>query len=355
LPAELLDADRAYQAVLAGIRFSEHLNPVNIAAARKAFFAGAKAPPFEYAPATWAADAKAQLAAIRVPMAHPLGVALSESMAETVALIHALDRRDAEAFRVLAELSDWLPSAADDGEIPATPPSGPVAAQISAERMFTALRDSLRQRELHDWEVTWDNVLSSRLLVDAPRKAIRVNPTAHFTELDRVGMVAHEVDVHVTRSDNGTRQPLALFSTGLARSLLAEEGLAVAAEEEARAMSPGFEARQALMIRAVRLAEGCGFRQLFQELVPLAGSNAAFQLALRVKRGLSDPGLPGCYAKDSVYLRGWRKVRAWRAAGGDIAHLYVGKVGFDQPIQEWIEAGWLVPRPVPRMWSRWQA
>jgi hypothetical protein len=195
-------------------------------------------------------------------------------------------------------------------------------------------------------------VLSSRVLVDAPRRTVRVNPTARFNELDRLGLVAHEIDVHATRTTNGATQPLGLFSTGLPRSLLTEEGLAIAAEEEVRALSPGFVSRQALMLRAVRLAQGCGFRQLWEELVPLAGNNAAFQVALRVKRGLARPDRPGAYAKDSVYLRGWRKVRAWLAGGGDLTHLYVGKVNLDDPIALWITNGWVATRPVPRLWRR---
>lgn len=352
LPEELLAADRAYDALLGSVRFSEHLNPTNIAAARAAFFAGAAAPPFEYAPATWARDAIVHLDGLRVPRVHPLGAALLDAIAETRAFIVALQHRDASSFHALAELSDWLPEPGDDGEIPATPPSGPVAAEVGAERMFFTLRDALRQRGLGAWSVEWDRVLSSRILVDAPRKTIRVNPAARFNELDRVGLVAHEVDVHATRAENGGRQPMALFATGLARSLIAEEGLAISAEHEARAFSPGFVSRQALMIRAVRLAEGCGFRDLYDELRPMAGSAGAFQATLRVKRGLARPDLPGCYAKDSVYLRGWRRVGAWLEAGGDLSSLYVGKVGLHHPVREWLAEGWVTAQAPPRLWTR---
>ena len=55
------------------------------------------------------------------------------------------------------------------------------------------------------------------------------------------------------------------------------------------------------------------------------------------------------YAKDTVYLRGYRRVKAWLADGGDLRLLYVGKVAVDHPVEEWLEAGWVHPQPVPAL------
>jgi hypothetical protein len=349
LPDELLHADERLHAIHAGIRFSAHLNPTNINEARAAFFAGADAPPFAYAPAEWASEARHALSRIRVPKAHPLGALLAEAVAETLALVDALDRREPELFDALARQNDWLPED-DEDELALPPPTPPISAEIGAERMFAALRDALRRRNLDDWDLAWDPVLSSRILVDSARRAIRVNPSARFRETDRVGLVAHEIDVHVARGRNGEAQPLRIFSTGLPRSLLTEEGLAIAAEEAVRALSPGFVSRQALMIKAVRLARRMGFRELWATLEPDAGRVGAFQIALRVKRGLARPDKPGVYAKDSVYLRGYRRVRAWLDAGNDLRWLYVGKVGIDHPVAEWVRAGWITLGAVPAMW-----
>lgn len=350
LPNELVRADARLHAVHAGVRFSAHLNPENVAAARAAFFAGAEAPPFAYAPATWAADVRAELDRIVVPAQHPLGREVAAAVAETRALVDALDRRDPASFLHLAALSDWLPEPGDDAST-VPPPTPPVAPAIGAERMFATLRDALRRRAL-PWETSWDPVLSSRILVDAARRSVRVNPAARFCETDRQGLVAHEIDVHAIRAANGEVQPLRLFSTGLARSLLTEEGLAIVAEEHVRALSPGFVSRQALLLRAVEIARVAGFRELWEALLPETGPAGAFQIALRIKRGLARPDLPGVFAKDTVYLRGYRRVRAWLDAGGDIALLYVGKVGLHHPVGAWIRAGWLTPGPVPDMWGR---
>ena len=348
--AELVAADASLHALHRQIRFSAHLNPVNIPEARAAFFAGAAAPPFTYAPATWAEEARATIDGLVIPGEHPLGVELAAAAAETRAFVDALDLRTPEAFEALAETCDWLPTPDEVYEVP-PPPTGQVSPEIGAERMLVTLRDALRRRGMGDWELSWDEVLASRVLVDAARRTVRVNPRARFHEIERTSLVAHEIDVHATRGVNGERQGLHLFALGLARSLLAEEGLAVLAEERVRALPPGFETTHSLFVRAVALAEDMGFRELWDVFAPEIGVTGAWQVALRVKRGLADPARPGRYAKDTVYLRGYRRTKAWLAAGGDLAHLYVGKVGLHHPVGDWIREGWITPGPVPTMWG----
>ena len=37
--------------------------------------------------------------------------------------------------------------------------------------------------------------------------------------------------------------------------------------------------------------------------------------------------------------------------GRSMALLYVGKVGVDDPVEDWIAAGWVKPAPVPSIWE----
>src|SRR5205823_5066413 len=139
LPDELVVADAALHALLEKIRFSAHLNPVNIREARDSFLRGAESPPFIHAPATWADDAVEVLDSLRIPRAHPLGLELCSIVDETRALILALRDRTAERFQALAELCDWIPEPAE--EIPDPPPLAPLWAEIPAEDLCSALRD----------------------------------------------------------------------------------------------------------------------------------------------------------------------------------------------------------------------
>lgn len=349
LPPELVEADARLHRLLTAIRFSRHLNPLNVGEARAVFARGAEVPPFRYAPADWAGDALAELDALRIPGAHPLGAELKAAAEEVRAWVVALRDRTAEAFDALAAVCGWAP-AADGPEVD----EGAVASRdtpfVPVEALEAALRAALRQRGLRDWTVHADAVMSSRVLVDAARREVRVNPAARFRAGDADALVAHEIDVHVTRGENGRAQALSLFETGLAGNLPTEEGLALVAEQRAAGLPRGFLARQRRLAVAIADAGQVGFRELYEGLAAELGAATAWNIALRVKRGLADPGAPGVYAKDAVYLSGWLAVRRWLAEGGDIADLYVGKVGLQHPVAEWRRAGWVGTGRVPALW-----
>ncbi len=194
--------------------------------------------------------------------------------------------------------------------------------------------------------------MAARVLVDSAKKLLRLHPDASFHPRDLRRLVVHEIDVHVIRGENGARQALRCFETGLPGSLLTEEGLAIVAEEVAGVSTPGVLSRQREVLKAVDHARRAGIDEVYKVLSYSVGAPTAWGIALRIKRGLADPDAPGVYAKDTVYLRGRIRVRAWLDAGGDIGDLYVGKVGLDDPIAEWREQGWVSERPVPALWSK---
>ena len=130
-----------------------------------------------------------------------------------------------------------------------------------------------------------------------------------------------------------------------------EEGLALLAEEHTGTISPSTLQRQQHVISAIHLARELGISELYQHLRQNCSAGLAWNIALRVKRGLKNPELPGVYAKDSVYLVGWFELRQWLMNGGSLASLYVGKVGIEHPIDQWIQDGLLSAQPVPNCWD----
>jgi hypothetical protein len=180
---------------------------------------------------------------------------------------------------------------------------------------------------------------------------LRVNPHASFRARDLERLVVHEVDVHAFRSENGARQELLCFQSGLPGSLGTEEGLAMVSEEVTGYAAPGVLHRQVEVVRAIDRARVLGFRELYDELSERLGPNLAWGICVRIKRGLARPGQPGVYAKDSVYLTGRMKVHAWLEDGGDVSDLYVGKVAVDAPVARWREQGWVRTAPIPPTWQ----
>ncbi len=385
LPDEVLAADAALHRIHGQIRPTAHLNPLNVVEARAAFFRGAEAPPFRYAPTEWADDALDALGRIAFPRAHPLGHEVAESAADTAALVVALRDRTAEAFDGASERGGWLLAVEDApvrlprkslgaggcpppfhvGRTPpgsnapshpaprAVPPTSPdPLARIPHALFRRTLAQALADATGGTWRLVDDPVMSARVLVDAVRREVLLAPHAQFRARDLAALVAHEIDVHVRRAEGGRLQSLQLFETGLHRSLVAEEGLALLAEHVVSGLPEGFEGRHAEVRRAAHRAREVGFRALWETLAPTFGQEGAFNVALRLKRGLADPGAPGVYAKDTVYGIGYRAVRDWYAGGGDLGRLYVGKVGLHHPVEDWIAAGWVRAPDPPPGWVR---
>jgi len=353
LPRPLLQADEALHDLFVRIAFSRYLNPLNATEARAAFRSGSSPePPFRYLPATWADPELRMLDALAPPDDHPLGRLLCMSIERARLVIHALRDRSPAAFDALAVAASWYPTEAElELARSESYETDTTEFQLDAAALKLALELALEDRDLHGWVVELDGVMSARVLVDGPKKLLRVNGRARFRERDVRKLVAHEIEVHALRSAAGSRQPLRLFATGTPDSLTTEEGLALVAEERAGVISPGTGWRQGVVVRAVSWAREMGFRDLYERIAREAGYGLAWGIAQRLKRGLADPGLPGVYAKDVVYYLGQRKVREWLAAGHPVAHLYVGKVGVDDPIQQWMAEGWLTPQPVPALFT----
>ncbi|MEL6343435.1 MAG: tyrosine/phenylalanine carboxypeptidase domain-containing protein [Myxococcota bacterium] len=352
IPTAVRHADEQHYRILQRVPFSRHLNPNNAREAQRAFRAGADAPPFTYNPLLEADELLRHLERIRPRDDHPAAALVGRLIDGTTLLVLALRDRTAARFDALARHADWYP--ADDLlslRFP-DPPADTESPDRPSSMMIERLRKALLERGLDDWRIESDTVMSARVLVDSAKRLLRVNPQARFKPRDLRRLVAHEIDVHVMRAHNGQRQVLRCFSTGLPGSLTTEEGLALVAEEQVGAASPGVLNRQVEVVRAIHQARTAGFREVYQTVAHRHGPGLAWGICLRIKRGLANPGFPGVYAKDSVYLRGRMLVRSWLDAGNPVQRLYVGKVALTDPVDEWVEQGWLRPGRLPALWKR---
>ena len=347
----MLHADAALYAILKRVAFSRYLNPTNVTVARHAFRAGSEAPPFEYAELLEADPILRELDATEPPRDHPAGVLVGECFDGARRLVQALRDRTPAAFHLMNQAAGWYPTEGLLTQRHAAASQHPDPMDVSAELMIAHFRDAITARELTGWVVEPDPVMSARVLVDGAKRMIRVRSNARFRTRDLDRLVVHELDVHARRSMNGRAQALRCFATGLPGSLATEEGLAMVAEEVSGTASPGVLQRQLEVVRAIDHARNAGFREVHDTLQDRVGPGLAWGISLRIKRGLLDPSKPGVYAKDSVYLAGRTQVHAWLEEGGNIAELYVGKVGLHHPVTEWMADGWVSTQPVPALWA----
>jgi uncharacterized protein (TIGR02421 family) len=154
-------------------------------------------------------------------------------------------------------------------------------------------------------------------------------------------LLAHEVSVHLLTCCNGAAQGLSIFRTGLAHYEGIQEGLGVFAE-----YAVGGLTRRRLRLLAGRVVavdamlNGADFVETWRRLTGdhRFSSAAAFNIAMRVFRS-------GGFAKDAIYLKGFRKVVDLVAAGGSLDPFWLGKTAPEdvEAIEELLLRGLLRP------------
>ena len=159
-------------------------------------------------------------------------------------------------------------------------------------------------------------------------------------------LLHHEVGTHVLTFFNGSRQPLRLLASGLARYGALQEGLAVLAEYVVGGLSRTRARTLAARVIAVHArVEGADFVAAFRHLLDHGiAPRHAFSIVLRVYRG-------GGLTKDFQYLQGLHDLLHYLHGGGSLDVLLLGKIGLShiEIVRELAARGLLVaPAVRPR-------
>ncbi|MFZ4760861.1 MAG: tyrosine/phenylalanine carboxypeptidase domain-containing protein, partial [Burkholderiaceae bacterium] len=154
------------------------------------------------------------------------------------------------------------------------------------------------------WSVELDAEMTARVAVAPRARRIRIRTDARFAPAELRRLTVHEVGCHVARYENARRQPLELLVLGLGRYLSTEEGLAVWCERHFGVIGAGDERRYAARLVAVDLALAGSFSQVYGALRDVLPASEAYDLCVRVRRGIADQSGAGAYVKDRVYLEG---------------------------------------------------
>jgi hypothetical protein len=158
---------------------------------------------------------------------------------------------------------------------------------------------------------------------DNRKRRIIVPGSARFTDKKVIGLLAHEIGVHVRRREEGKRSRLQLLSIGMVGSEVVEEGLASMAEQ-----AVGTKIRLGGTDRYIALALATGavdgikrdFRDTFAlleeyffrryqeqydtERAVHLSQRGAWKLCVKIFRGGS-PAIPGCcMRKEKIYREG---------------------------------------------------
>ncbi|WP_353713668.1 tyrosine/phenylalanine carboxypeptidase domain-containing protein [Arthrobacter sp. K5] len=234
---------------------------------------------------------------------------LQTCRARGVALASAND----DQYREMAVTMDGLPSHALIDEATSLlrrtpPPAEPSSATVTAEDLAQRFRTALANYDLPDWNVQVSLDMSSRASVNGPLKRMRIRADATFTACEANRLLVQEVGGHVLHWANASRQHQPLAFVALGSAVATEEGLALWAETKMQRLDTSALRTYAARVIAVDQAQTSGILTIAAGLQQHIGQPAAVDIAIRVKRGLSNPNNNGGLTNDCGYLGGLRRI-----------------------------------------------
>lgn len=327
-----LEADRKLDSIARTFDFLLSLSPINTQDAMARFLGqGEEKPPkFRYRPLTVDPDvAKRELYEIDLsrledPLLERL---LSEKRREIDYQLTLLATRNTPGFRPASMLlyGTVSPQLLSDAHaiLGTVKPGMTRGKKIGAHDVATAATDLIsRYRSVDDRfqakvEVR-DDV--SGLLVSGDRLLISSATSMAESRLD--ALLSHEVSVHLLTYFNGSTQGLSIFRTGLAQYEGIQEGLGVFAEWAVGGLTSSRIRLLAGRVVAVEsMIDGADFIDVYRRLTNDLGfsKKVAFDLCARVFRS-------GGFAKDAIYLKGFRAVVDRVATGASLDAFWLGKI-----------------------------
>ncbi|MBI2147665.1 DUF1704 domain-containing protein [Candidatus Woesearchaeota archaeon] len=330
LQQRLLDIDRQLHAV-DRLLLSHYINPINEKEEKKKFLSDAAYDPqFRYQPLlfnpAYAADDVR-----KILIGSSRAEAVFKKKAESILLhLQLLARRGTPlfpeiSFRLFGKPSQQLIGIAmlyarlkvnDD-----------MVCELKSADVKALFKSAFFKYGFH-WDID-ERDMPARAYVSSHEKKLYLQRGACFSKAFVKKLIVHEVATHILRAENGAKQPYKIFSSGLAGYLMTEEGLAVY-NEAANNVNTAKELKAyGGRVLAVHYALRGSFRETYRQLLQYFPEDAAWQLTVRVKRGLGDTSRPGAFTKDIVYLKGYLAMLDYAQKGSDVDVLYYGKVGLD--------------------------
>jgi uncharacterized protein (TIGR02421 family) len=179
-----------------------------------------------------------------------------------------------------------------------------------------------------NWKLECKDIVANALVIPSERTFI-LKKNYKFTERKIKRLIAHEIFGHILRAECGLLQPYRIFSVGFPGYEPAEEGLALFKEKIAGLLDDQSLKGYAGRVLATHVALNYSFRKTYTLLRKFYSRDQAWNLAVRVKRGLEDTSKPGAFTKDLVYLKGLMQVSRYHAMKGSLKLLHFGKVSVE--------------------------
>lgn len=222
--------------------------------------------------------------------------------------------------------------------------------QYNADALANKVQNKLNEYGF-DWKINVLGSSTTKVTLDPEERLIYLNGSIKYSENDLERLIVHEIDTHVVRAENGRVQKFKIFSTGLANSLLTEEGMAVVSEEKNHVLDKNTCRLYAGRVIAVSLSVTKSFYDIFKELLNYFNETDALYITQRVKKGLNYTSEYGGLTKDYVYFDGYHKIKSFLNRNSSSAKiLFVGSIGLEDipDIKSLLKTGFIKePKIVP--------
>ena len=196
-----------------------------------------------------------------------------------------------------------------------------------------SLIESFLKKKNLSYKVVLRESGGSKFSVNIRTKEIFIDKNLQFTDLMVKRLIAHEIEGHAYRYENGSLQPYSVFARGLSKeSLETDEGLAIMVEQKEKLNIDAHLREYAGRVFAISVASKKNFFETFNILKNYFSQEEAFTITMRVKRGLHKQSEPGAFTKDAVYLKGFLAVSKFLEEH-KIEELYYGRYSvYDAPL-----------------------
>jgi uncharacterized protein (TIGR02421 family) len=325
-------ADRALSETSRATHLLSFINPTNIQEEERAFFSSKNyEPKFSYKAGSRAESLRTRLEAISIAERTPLGQLfkdVKENLLLSVKMLENIGKLSFAQTQIYGTPSKELVRKAYL-LLDKTPREPILTRPYAATYMKAEIEKALLKYGFTGWRITIKPAVA-RVAVSPSKRTIVIRDTAKFSSIGVKCILAHEIGVHVLRAMNGYRQRYEIFGTdAIPGYLQTEEGLAALHEKKAGCLINNRLRRYAGRVIAVSMAMKGGFRDVFNELTKFFPPKEAFEMTVRVKRGLKDTSQAGGFIKDHVYFEGKLALEDFIAKGKDITPVYAGKIGLE--------------------------
>ncbi len=200
----------------------------------------------------------------------------------------------------------------------------PEERTIPYEEAKKVIEEFLKKKRL-TYKISKKETAGSKFSVNIRTKEILINPNYPFSKNSLKRLIAHEIEGHIYRYENGLRQPYKIFSRGLSRETLeTEEGIAVYVEQQQGINIDSQLKEYSGRVLAISTAMKQSFYETFLELKKYFSDEDAFNITVRAKRGVYRQDQGGAFTKDALYLKGMLLVQDFLTKQ-PINELYYGR------------------------------